>query len=102
MNILTALVLMGCAGYVLVVVFDMLRRMDRHTPRLTAWRVVLTGSLGVYGFLTGLVALLGACAPEWYQILVLAIIAATFAFSPRIQHEPHAHDSRPSGVPHVR
>lgn len=101
MNFLTAIVLMGCAGYVLAAVFGLLHRMDRKTPRLVAWRVVLSGSLGVYGFLTGLVALLSACAPEWYQILALAVIAAVFAFSPSIQHEPH-HDRRPSGVPDLR
>lgn len=102
MNILTALVLMGCAGYVLFVVFGLLHHMDRTTPRLVAWRVVLTGSLGVYGFLTGLLALVSACAPEWYQILVLAVIAAVFAFSPSIQHEPSTHGHRTSGVPHIR
>lgn len=101
MNILTALVLMGCAGYVLVVVFGLLHHMDRKTPRLVAWRVVLTGSLGVYGFLTGLAALLGACAPEWYQILVLGIIAAIFAFSPSVHARPN-HDHTASRVPHVR
>ena len=91
MNLLTAIVLMGCAGYVLFVVFCILHRMDKRTPWLLAWRIVLTGALGVYGFLHGLVSLVGMQAPEWYQLAALVIIAAVFIFSPRIDTSPR-HD----------
>lgn len=98
MNLLTAVVLLGCAAYVLYVAFSLLCRMDKRTPFFLGLRVALAASAGVYGVLSGLIAILELRGVSFVQIATLAAIAVLFATHPRINTEPRCHDR--TRIPH--